>query len=68
MAEILDVATAGLRVGYESRAQFSADAAVSLARRVHATSTGRLAQRLPPGWARNEAWRKGLAGKQVRPE
>ncbi len=62
------VATAHLRVGYESRAQFSANTAVCLAHRVHATSPGRLPQRLPPGWTRNEAWRKGLARKQARPE
>jgi hypothetical protein len=56
MAEGLDVAMAGLRVGYESPAQFSANTAVCLAHRVHATSPRRL-----PRWAaarmnaRNEA-------------
>jgi hypothetical protein len=69
MAEGLDVAMAGLQVGYENPAQFSANTAVCLAHRVHATSP----RRLPRGAAarmdaRNEAWQEGPAGKQAVPE
>lgn len=58
MAEGLDVAMAGLRVGYESPAQFSANTAVCLAHRVHVTSP----RRLPRGAAaRMDARKLGVA-------
>jgi hypothetical protein len=64
MAEGLDVAMAGLQVGYENPAQFSANTAVCLAHRVHVTSP----RRLPRGAAsrmeaRNEAWQEGPGRK-----
>ena len=64
MAKGLDVAMAGLQVGYENPAQFSANTAVCLAHRVHMTSP----RRLPRGAAArmdacNEAWQKGPAGQ-----
>jgi hypothetical protein len=62
--EVLDVAAAGLRVRYESPSQFSANTAVSLACRVHATWPGRLPREAAALMdAGSEAWRKGLAGE-----
>jgi hypothetical protein len=69
MAEGLDVAMAGLQVGYENPAQFSANTAVCLAHRVHVTSPRRLPRGAPARMdARNEAWQEGPAGKQAVPE